>query len=114
MFWPGNPTFIRVNIHKYDVRAHPADTAPGDHIIVPPAQKSEIPTGSRYDDGHDPALWKLDPGIADKTQPPSVADADDLLAVQFPKPIDHTHTPNSFGILYGLRRVNILNLKIKS
>jgi hypothetical protein len=83
--WPGNPALIRFYVHQNDVRADPLDAIPGDHEVVPGAQQPEKPAGAGHHDGVDAPLGQLDDGVADKAQPPSVVDADDLLAVQVRK-----------------------------
>ena len=78
----GYTALVRLSIHQNDIRADPADTVPGDHIIVPSAPKTEHPAGTGNGDGHKLPLRQLHTGIADKAQPLSVADTNNLFTVQ--------------------------------
>ena len=79
---PGNTALVRFYVHQNDVRTDPADAIPGDNKVVPATPKTEMPAGSRDDNGGDPALRQLDLGIGNKAQPPPVTYTDNFLAVQ--------------------------------
>ena len=79
---PGNAAFVRLDIYQNDVGAHLTDTAPWDHIVIPPAPQMQKTAGAGHDDGHYLPLRQLDPHVGDEAQPLSVADGDDLLAEQ--------------------------------
>ena len=79
---PWYTALVRLGIHQHDIRSDPADAVPGDHIIIPPAPKPKHPARTRDGNGHQLSLRQLHTGIADKSQPPPIADADDLFAVQ--------------------------------
>ena len=79
---PGDPALIRFCIHQNDIRTDPADAIPGNHKVVPMSAKTKKPAGTGHDDRGDPSLRQLQAGIANKPQPPAVADADHLFVVQ--------------------------------
>ena len=35
----GNAAVLRADVNKHDIRAHPFDAVPGDHIVIPATQK---------------------------------------------------------------------------
>ena len=107
VFLPGDPALIGLNIHQHDIRPDPADTVPGDHIIVLPAPKAKHLAPTRHDDGKDMSLGDLHLGIADKAQPPPVIDADHLFAVQLCKPDGHAHSSPDFFTAYAPSKRNI-------
>ena len=72
---------FRFDIHQNDVRTDAADAVPGDNIVLPAAQKAEIPAGSRHDQGAKPPLRQFQPGISHKAQSPPVGNTDHFLAV---------------------------------
>ena len=83
---PGKTAFIGFDIHKNDIRTDLADLIPRDHIIVCPAEGTTNSARSGHYDGQHLAAGSIDLHISYKSQPPSVADADDFLAVQFGDP----------------------------
>ena len=92
---PGNTAFLRFYVYQNDVRSDPFDAIPGDQEVIPPPPKAEKAASSRHDNGGDPPLRQLDPGIGDKAQPQPVPNANDLLAVQIRKP-GNTQPPKQF------------------
>ena len=53
---PGYAAFIRFDIHKNDIRPDLPDAFPGDNKVVPPSEKTEMPTDTRDDNGGDAAV----------------------------------------------------------
>ena len=100
-FWfsPVDPAVFRINIHQYDIRPDPYDLPPGDHIIIPGWAESTQLAPPGHQNSADLSLGKLNDHIAHKPQPPSVTDADDLLAMQIRKFCRHKTTP--LGKVYG-------------
>ena len=84
---------IRPDVHQHNVRANPADTVPGNHKIVPGRAKTTQFALPRHYDGRNLSVWELNNHIPDKAQPPSVADTDDLFAMQIRELCRHSKTP---------------------
>ena len=85
--WPGNTASIRFYVYQNDIRTDPLDAIPGDHEVLSGAPKTEKAAFSRHHDGADSPLRQLHHRVCDEPQTPTVADADDLLAVQICKSV---------------------------
>ena len=89
----GNSTFFRFYVYQYDVRPDATDTPPGDHKVLPLAEKPEISAPSRHDDGLDVAVGYGHFHIGDKPQTATVTDTDHFLAEKLGKFTHHIITP---------------------
>ena len=89
MFPAGNPAFLGPDVHKHDIRPDPANALPGNDEIIPSAGQSQQLSGSWNHDGHYMPLRYGNLHIGDKTQPPPVIDANDLLALKIRKLSSH-------------------------
>ena len=57
---------------QHNIRPHPADPAPGNDIIIPPAKQAEKPAGPRYHDGYNVSCGNLHTGIGNVSQPAAI------------------------------------------
>ena len=87
--YPGNQTVVWFYVNQNDVRADPADAAPGDAVILLPAKQTQITASSRHGDAEDLSFGALDRHIGDIAQPAAVRKADDLLAAKLGKADGH-------------------------
>ena len=92
-FSPGTTAFLRTHIHQHDIRPHFAYPAPGNNIVILPAEEAEKPAGTRHHDGRDVPRRDLHAGIRNIPQPPPVRHADNFLTMQLCKFRGHTQTP---------------------
>ena len=101
-FPPLAPAFLWLNIHQHNIRPHAADPAPGNDIVVLPAQQAEEPAGAGNDDRNNIPRGDLHAGIGNESQAPSIGHADHFLAVQLRKFCGHTQPPQQlFGAVYA-------------
>ena len=76
-------TIRPLNIHQNDIHADFGNAVYGDQKVRLPPEQAEKAAGSRHDKRLDLTALPIKVRIADKAQPVTVADVDDLLASKF-------------------------------
>ena len=87
---PTDPTLIRFHIYQHDIRTDPANTAPGDHIVLISSKQTKKTARPGNHNGKDIPLGNLHLYVCDKAQPSAIADTDHFFALQLRKFNGHT------------------------